>query len=96
MSNLQHTLEITAENQPAVLERLLQVTRYRGFSIDGFVVYPSHNEKHLDIRMTVHDDEESLCSKENNIRKLFNQLNKLFDINHINLKQTLTMQFQAY
>ena len=60
MNNLQHTLEITAQNQPAVLERLLQVTRYRGFSVDGFTVYPNQNDTHLDIKMTVHDDENTV------------------------------------
>jgi len=94
MNNLQHTLEITAVNQPAILERLLQVTRYRGFLVDGFTVHPVQNDSFLDIKLTVHDDEATVSVKENNIRKLFNQLNKLFDVNHIDLKQTSTFQCQ--
>jgi len=81
-----HTLEITADNQPTVLERLLQVTRYRGFSVVGFSVFPNKNETMLDIKLTVHDDKKPTNEQQNNIRKLSLQLNKLFDINHVNLK----------
>jgi len=81
-----HTLEITAENQPTVLERLLQVTRYRGFSVTTFSVFPSENETLLDIKLAVHNGKTSIDSQQCSVKKLYHQLNKLFDIRHVDLK----------
>jgi len=81
-----HTLQIKAENQPTVLERLLQVTRYRGFSITAFRVLPTMTGNMLDITLTVHEAGEFSDNPENNMTKLCHQLNKLFDIKHVNLK----------
>ena len=38
-----HTLEVTADNQPTALERLLQVTRYRGFLVTDLSVATSNH-----------------------------------------------------
>jgi len=81
-----HTLEITAENQPTVLERVLQVTRYRGFSVTAFSVLPDITGTMLEMTLTVNQTNQSSCHDENDIRKLCNQLNKLFDIQQVNFK----------
>jgi len=95
MTYQQHSLEITADNQPTVLERLLQVTRYRGFSVTAFSVFPNSDESQLDIKLTVHDGQSRVNASQNNIAKLLAQMNKLFDINHVNLKQANSIQCQA-
>lgn len=92
MSAAQHTLDISADNQPTVLERLLQVTRYRGFMVTGFNVLPSQDQSTLAIKLTVKSDHCGSSSSENAIQKLYHQLNKLFDINHVNLAQVATLQ----
>jgi len=95
MNNHSHTLEIIAENQAMVLERLLQVTRYRGFLVTEFNVLPCADNRQLDIKLTVQEPNKKETSKDNGVQRLYNQLNKLFDINHINLKQASTLQCQA-
>ncbi len=50
-----HTIEITADNQPTVLERLLQVTRYRGFVVTNFSAVTTAEKDMLDIKLTVQD-----------------------------------------
>lgn len=95
MNNDSHTFEITAENQPTLLERLLQVTRYRGFLVIEFNVLPCSDNRRLDIKLTVQDPDKANLSGDNGVQRLYNQLNKLFDVNHINIKQTSTLQCQA-
>jgi acetolactate synthase II small subunit len=85
----QHSLEITADNQPTVLERLLQVTRYRGFSVTAFSVYPNQDESALTIKLTVSDN----GANQGNVGRLALQLDKLFDIQHVNLAQAVNAQY---
>jgi len=81
-----HTLEITAENQPTVLERVLQVTRYRGFSVTAFSALPDITGAMLEMTLTVNQESRSSCHDDSDMLKLCTQLNKLFDIQHVNLK----------
>jgi len=90
----QHTIEIAANNQPTVLERLLQVTRYRGFSVINFSVLSNTQKQQLDIELTVQSTGKPI-SEELNIQRLYNQLNKLFDIKHVNLVALVPQQKQA-
>lgn len=90
-----HTIEITADNQPTVLERLLQVTRYRGFVVTNFSVLTAAEDNLLDIKLTVKDPKGLSATPEAGIQRLYNQLNKLFDIRHVNLLKSKNIQCQA-
>ena len=83
----QHTLRITAHNQPTVLERLLQVTRYRGFSVTGMTMFPNTEANLLDIELSV--------SSEHSIEHLNHQLAKLFDVNDVVIDQKSSQQCSA-
>ncbi len=80
-----HTIEITANNQPTVLERLLQVTRYRGFVVTELSVLSNKQNDRLDIKLSVQDPNEQSDSFGAGVKRLYAQLNKVFDINHVNL-----------
>jgi acetolactate synthase II small subunit len=83
----QHTLKITASDQPTVLERLLQVSRYRGFTVTGMTMFPSNESKQLDIELSV--------ASEQPVANLEKQLNKLFDILDVNVENKETQQCRA-
>jgi len=83
----QHTLRITAEDQPTVLERLLQVTRYRGFVVTGMTMFPHKEGDLLDIELSVRSEQT--------IDRLQWQLHKLIDITQINVDNTNTQQCSA-
>ncbi|WP_448547130.1 acetolactate synthase 2 small subunit [Thalassotalea fusca] len=74
----QHTLRISANDQPTVLERLLQVTRYRGFTVTGMTMFPSENSEKLDIELTV--------NSEQSIEHLHHQIHKLFDVEQVHVE----------
>ncbi|MCF6264893.1 MAG: acetolactate synthase 2 small subunit [Xanthomonadales bacterium] len=65
------TLEIHANNQPTVMERLLQVTRYRGFVINKLEMQQL-GQTQLQVTMSVNSDRP--------IENLSRQLMKLFDV----------------
>ncbi|WDE11724.1 acetolactate synthase 2 small subunit [Thalassomonas haliotis] len=83
----QHTLKITASDQPTVLERLLQVTRYRGFVVTGMTMFPQEAGDELAIEISVRS--------ENSIDNLYHQLDKLFDIRDIRVDNTTSLQCRA-
>ena len=83
----QHTLKITASDQPTVLERLLQVSRYRGFTVTGMTMFPSNESEQLDIELSV--------ASEQPVANLEKQLNKLFDILDVNVENKETQQCRA-
>lgn len=83
----QHTLKIIAQQQPTVLEKLLQATRYRGFAVKGMTMFPNVDDALLDIELSV--------SSTHSIDKLTVQLHKLYDINTITVASTEQMQCQA-
>lgn len=85
MNSEDFAIEIFADNQPTVLEKLLQVTRFRGYAVSGLNVKTCDDESKLNIQLTVNLKECAEPSRDNEMQKLFNQLSKLFDIKHVNL-----------
>lgn len=74
---MNHVLNITATNTPAVVERLLQVTRYRGYELAGLELKPRNDAQSLSITLTVRSDKP--------IHLLTSQLHKLCDIQQLEL-----------
>ena len=74
---MNHTLNITATNTPAVVERLLQVTRYRGYQLTGLEMKPRSDSRSVVIRLSVSSDKP--------IHLLTSQLHKLYDIQQLEL-----------
>lgn len=75
----EHTLKITANNKMAVVERLMQVTRYRGFMIIAFNM--NLNEvNEFNILLKVQSNKP--------IEKLYVQLSKLFDVSNVCVSQS--------
>lgn len=74
---MQHVLTIRATNTPTIIERLLQVTRYRGYQLLGLEFSSVINSPGLEIILTV--------SSEKPIQLLTNQLNKLHDVQQLHL-----------
>ena len=74
---IQHTLKISAQNQPTVLEKILQATRYRGFPVTSFTMFPKVDVNMLDIEMSV------VVAADKSIKHLQLQLDKLYDVNTI-------------
>ena len=70
------TFNIVANNQSAVIERLLRVVRHRGFIIKSLDVQTSDDE--LNIVLAVDSDRA--------VSLLVNQLKKLYDVNSIEQK----------
>lgn len=90
-----HTLEVTADNQPTALERLLQVTRYRGFLVTDLSVATSDQQQQLQIKMRVNQPSVDPSLDQNGIERLYHQLNKLFDIKHVSLIENKLGKQQA-
>jgi len=76
----QHLLTIKANNQPATLERLLRVVRFRGFSIDRVSMHIAPVEQQIDIQVAV--------KSKRPIALLENQLRKLVDVQQVLVEQT--------
>ena len=74
----QHTFKITAKNQPLVMERLLQVVRYRGFSLHSVSMFPNDVDNELVIELSVETDKS--------VENLKNQLLKIIDIKQIKVE----------
>jgi acetolactate synthase II small subunit len=73
----QHCLTIRTRNEPVVLERLLQVTRYRGFELTAMDMRPLAEFGSMLITLNISSDKP--------ISLLTNQLNKLYDIQTLEL-----------
>jgi acetolactate synthase II small subunit len=74
---MNHVLNITANNTPAVVERLLQVTRYRGYQLAGLEMVPETDTRSLHITLKVRGEKP--------IHLLTSQLHKLVDIQQLEL-----------
>lgn len=74
---MQHTLNITTRNEASVVERLLQVTRYRGYQLAGLAMTPLTDRAGLQITLTVQSDKP--------ITLLTSQLVKLYDVQQLEL-----------
>ena len=75
-------LKLEVNNKPAVLERVLQVVRYRGYNLISLQVFPQGMDM-LTVLLTVDGAQP--------VSKLTNQLNKLYDLTriiHLNLAQS--------
>ena len=70
---MMHTFNISVNDQPAVLERLLRVVRHRGFILKSLDVQTSDDQ--LNIVLSV--------ESERAVSLLVNQLQKLYDVNQI-------------
>ena len=69
-----HSLKLEVNNRPAILERVLQVVRYRGYELISLQVIPDGMDM-LTVMITI-DGLQPVC-------KLTNQLNKLYDLNNL-------------
>jgi acetolactate synthase II small subunit len=79
-----YQLVITADDKQVVLERILQVTRYRGFLINGIkaAVNTGNNIGTIEL----------LVSSERPISLLVDQINKLIDIKSVKVDNSASMQ----
>ena len=82
-----HQLTISAHNQPALLERIFRVIRHRGFTVDRFTMEQIDETQSIDI--------EAVVSSERAIEHLFHQLDKLWDVTHVEVKQPQAQQISA-
>jgi acetolactate synthase II small subunit len=82
-----HVLTIQTKNQPVVLERLLQVTRYRGFEVAGMEMKPMADFSGLLVTLSIVSDKP--------ISLLTNQLNKLYDIEYLDCVESDLTQAEA-
>ena len=65
-----HTFNVTVADKPAVLERLLRVTRHRGFRLQSLNVKSMGDE--FSIQLSVDSEKPAI--------QLVNQLDKLYDV----------------
>ena len=84
---MNHVLTIQTKNQPVVLERLLQVTRYRGFEVAGMEMKPMADFSGLLVTLSIVSD-KPICL-------LTNQLNKLYDIEYLDCVESELTQAEA-
>ena len=82
-----YQLVIMADDKQVVLERILQVTRYRGFLINGMNAEVNTGNNVATITMTV--------SSERPISLLVDQINKLIDIKGVKVDNS-EVQIQQY
>lgn len=76
---MKHIFHLTAQNQPAALERLLRVTRHRGFSVTAMTVQTKPPSGHLEILLTVEGDRPAHI--------LLYQLSKLAEITAVKIPE---------
>ena len=69
-----HSLKLEVYNKPAILERVLQVIRYRGYNLISLQVIPQGMDM-LTVLITIDGIQP--------VSKLTNQLNKLYDLARI-------------
>lgn len=79
-----YTLIIMTDDKQVVLERILQVTRYRGFLIDGITASVNNADNIATI--------ELLVSSDRPITLLIDQINKLVDIKSVKVDNKTSQQ----
>ncbi|MBU2893414.1 acetolactate synthase 2 small subunit [Colwellia sp. D2M02] len=82
-----YQLIIIADDRQVVLERILQVTRYRGFLINGINAQVNTGNKVATITL--------LVSSSRPITLLIDQINKLIDIKGVTVDNSATQQCSA-
>ncbi len=82
-----YLLIIMADDKQVVLERILQVTRYRGFLINGInaQVNTGTNEATIELKVSSHKP----------IELLVDQINKLIDITGVRVDNTAEQKVSA-
>jgi acetolactate synthase II small subunit len=80
----QYQLSITVDDKQVVLERILQVTRYRGFLINGMTAKVNTGTNIGIIELMV--------KSERPIELLVDQINKLIDIKEVKVDKNTTQQ----
>ena len=85
-SSEQYELEILLDNQPAALERVLQVVRYRQFNVHALQMQPDGQDK-LTVNMKV--------SSQHSINILTSQLNKLYDLARLSIQHEMPLKATA-
>lgn len=83
---MHYQIELQLQNQPAALERVLQVTRYRQFSIEQLHMQHLSDEE-LTISLQV--------TGQHSINTLTSQLNKLYDLTQIKVSQDMPLSISA-
>ncbi len=82
-----HLLKIKAHNEPAIMEQLLRVVRFRGFKVDKISMNILPQEQALDIQVSVQSQRP--------IQLLENQLRKLIDVNQVLVEQAEAVRAQC-
>lgn len=82
----QYKLKIVSKAQATVLERLLQVTRYRGFHVTSMTMFAGGHDE-FDIQLSVVSDKS--------VENLKQQLLKIIDIERINVEDQAQQQITA-
>jgi len=83
---MQYQIELVLDNQPAALERVLQVVRYRQFQLNSLAMEPEGQDK-LTVKLKV--------SSQHPVNILTSQLNKLYDLARLNIQQDMPLQASA-
>lgn len=76
---MQHQIAIQARFRPEVLERILRVTRHRGFQISSMTMDHMPDGDNVNIAMTVNSQRP--------LAQLYAQLTKLPDISEVQIKE---------
>ena len=74
----QYQLQITAQFRPEIMERVLRMTRHRGFRVDEMQMSTSADGQQLAMEMTV--------SSIRPITQLSRQLEKLLDVQQVEVQ----------
>lgn len=82
-----HTLHLTTQSRPEVMERVLRVVRHRGFALEAINMQNNAKDDELVIELTV--------SGERPIVNLKNQLEKLYDVSQLELKNNISNSKKA-
>ncbi|MEW6997313.1 acetolactate synthase 2 small subunit [Colwelliaceae bacterium BS250] len=82
----QYRLTIIAQQQPVLMERILQVVRYRGFSAKSLSMLPAKDNKVV-IEVSVEGDKS--------VDNLQKQLLKIIDIEQIKAEDQLKQKITA-
>ncbi|WP_350432420.1 acetolactate synthase 2 small subunit [Shewanella sp. H8] len=83
---MMHALEITVQQRPEVLERVLRVTRHRGFKVTQMQVH-INDDASMAIALWV--------EAERAIELLSNQLDKLIDVTHCKVLPAVSLDQAA-
>lgn len=85
---MQHyQLQISANKSPVIMERMLQVTRYRGFELCELSMVENEEDNTLDIELSLKGDKS--------VENLQHQLLKIFDITQIKVEDQAQQKITA-